>query len=105
ARCADPRSRFQLLPDRSRPVTAVVTRAKHAAALTPTPRTSRKRRRRVSPLNALRLLVLFGFAVFCIVPLIWLLLAPTKNDNQLLDQNPLSFGSIHRAVLAWRHLA
>ncbi len=59
----------------------------------------------MSPLNVLRMLVLFGFAVFCVIPLIWLLLAPTKSDSQLLNQNPLSFGSLSRVVLAWQHLA
>lgn len=70
-------------------------------------RTSRlpNRRPRITPLGALRLLILTGFAVFCAVPLIWLLLAPTKNDNQLRDSNPLSFGSLDRAIEAWRHLA
>jgi multiple sugar transport system permease protein len=59
----------------------------------------------MTPLNVLRLLLLFGFAVFCLVPLIWLVLAPTKTDGQMLSHNPLSFGSIHTAVLAWKHLA
>jgi multiple sugar transport system permease protein len=69
-----------------------------------TVRTRPGRRHVLSPLHTLRLLVLFGFAVFCAVPLIWLLLAPTKNADQLLDQNPLSFGTLQRAVLAWQHL-
>lgn len=58
-----------------------------------------------SPLSALRSLVLFGFAVFCAVPLVWLVLAPTKSDDQLLNDHPLSFGSFDRAVEAWQHLA
>ena len=60
---------------------------------------------RLSAGMALRLVVLFGFAVFCVVPLIWLVLAPTKTDRQLLDDNPLSFGSFDRMALAWSHLA
>jgi len=66
--------------------------------------TRRPARPPVTPLGVLRLLVLFGFAVFCAVPLIWLVLAPTKSDSQLAS-GPLSFGSFHRAVLAWHHLA
>lgn len=67
--------------------------------------TVRRSRIRISPLSALRVLVLFGFAMFCLVPLIWLLLAPTNTDQQLLDGSPISFGSFDRMVLAWQHLA
>jgi multiple sugar transport system permease protein len=66
---------------------------------------TRRRRWRIRPLQALRLLVLFGFAVFCLVPLVWLVLAPTKTDRQMVEQAPLSFGSLDRAVQAWQHLA
>lgn len=62
------------------------------------------RRRRVSALHALRVLVLGGFAVFCAVPFVWLLLAPTKTDQQMRNDQPLSFGSFSRAVQAWHHL-
>jgi multiple sugar transport system permease protein len=57
-----------------------------------------------APLSLLRLLILFGFAVFCLVPLVWLVLAPGKNDSQLLA-TPISFGSLGRYVLSWEHLA
>ncbi|MDH2393802.1 carbohydrate ABC transporter permease [Streptomyces sp. HNM0663] len=72
-----------------------------------TPRREHTRRRptlSISPLSALRIMILFGFAVFCLVPLIWLVLAPTNTDAQLLDGSPLSFGSFDRMVEAWRHL-
>jgi multiple sugar transport system permease protein len=65
----------------------------------------RRTRPKLSPLGLLRLLILFGFAVFCLVPLIWLLLAPTKTDSQFINGAPLSFGSFSQAVLAWQHLA
>ncbi len=64
---------------------------------------SRRRRKVFSPLSALRLLVLFGFAIFCLIPLIWLVLAPSKTDDQLLS-TPLSFGSWDRYALSWEHL-
>lgn len=67
--------------------------------------TVQRPRIRISPLSALRVLVLFGFAMFCLVPLIWLLLAPTNTDQQLLDGSPISFGSFDRMALAWQHLA
>lgn len=67
----------------------------------PTPRP----RRGFSVPGLVRLLILAGFAFFCVVPLVWLLFAPTKTDDQLLYDHPLSFGTIERALLAWQHLA
>jgi len=66
---------------------------------------SRVSRRQVSPLALLRLLTMFGFAFFCLVPLIWLLLAPSKDDDQLTNGAPLSFGTFGRIALSWKHLA
>ena len=66
--------------------------------------TDRRRRKRPSVLAVVRWLILYGFAVFCVVPLLWLVLAPSKDDEQLVAQ-PLAFGSLQRMVLAWQHLA
>jgi multiple sugar transport system permease protein len=52
----------------------------------------------------LRLLVLCAFALFFVVPLLWLILAPTKTDAALSTGSPLSFGSFHQVATAWRHL-
>ena len=52
----------------------------------------------------LRLVILAGFTVFFIAPVIWLILAPTKGDNALVTSSPFSFGSFHEVSLAWRHL-
>ncbi|HTI27964.1 MAG TPA: carbohydrate ABC transporter permease [Kutzneria sp.] len=41
----------------------------------------------------LRATVLGLFAVFFMLPVIWLVLAATKTDDQLVHDNPLSFGS------------
>jgi multiple sugar transport system permease protein len=79
--------------------------AKHSSHLPAAPSRPRRKRRRLSPLGAVRLVVLFGFAAFCVLPLVWLVLAPTKTDQQLLNDAPLSFGSFDRMVLAWQHLA
>jgi multiple sugar transport system permease protein len=68
-------------------------------------RPARRSKLRISPLAGLRLVILFGFAVFCVIPLIWLVLAPTNTDAQLLDGGPMSFGSWDRLALAWQHLA
>lgn len=52
----------------------------------------------------LRLVILTTFALFFVVPLIWLILAPTKSDAALVTSSPLSFGNFHHVLLAWRHL-
>ncbi|MGK3204254.1 carbohydrate ABC transporter permease [Amycolatopsis sp. MEPSY49] len=48
--------------------------------------------------NPLSALVLVLFLVFFVLPVLWLVLAATKTDDQLVHGNPLSFGS-------WRALA
>jgi multiple sugar transport system permease protein len=52
----------------------------------------------------LRLVILTAFAVFFAAPLLWLILAPTKSDGALVTSGPFSFGSLHQAALAWKHL-
>jgi multiple sugar transport system permease protein len=42
----------------------------------------------------LGLLVLLLFAAFFGVPILWLLLAPTKTDSQLAHESPFAFGSL-----------
>jgi multiple sugar transport system permease protein len=54
--------------------------------------------------HGLRLLILTAFAVFFVIPIGWLILAPAKADGALVTRNPLSFGSFHQVVLAWDHL-
>jgi multiple sugar transport system permease protein len=51
-----------------------------------------------------RLLVLLSFAFFFVVPLVWLLLAPSKDVDQLLSLPPLSFGSFERLATTWTNL-
>jgi multiple sugar transport system permease protein len=46
-------------------------------------------------------LLLAAFLVFFILPVIWLLLAATKTDPQLVNENPLSFGSWHALRQNW----
>jgi multiple sugar transport system permease protein len=46
-------------------------------------------------------LLLTAFAVFFVLPVIWLLLAATKTDPQLVQDNPLSFGSWHALRQNW----
>ncbi len=70
---------------------------------------SRPKKARVNPLFSLlsdspRLLVLLSFAVFFVVPLLWLLIAPTKSQDQLIELPPLALGSFERLVLTWNNL-
>jgi multiple sugar transport system permease protein len=48
------------------------------------------------------LLVLLG--LFFVLPVIWLLLAPTKTAGELISQGPLTFGSLHNVARAWQNL-
>jgi multiple sugar transport system permease protein len=53
---------------------------------------------------ALRAVTLLAFAVFFVVPLAWLVLAPTKTDYDLLTRSPLAIGSLHNVWVAWKHV-
>ena len=44
------------------------------------------------------------FALFFLVPIIWLVLAPTKSNDQLLLNGPFSFGSFDQLVANWNEL-
>ncbi len=54
--------------------------------------------------RGLRFVILAAFAVFFVVPIVWLILAPTKSDEALVTSSPLGFGSLHQVALAWQHL-
>lgn len=49
----------------------------------------------------LSVLLLAAFGVFFALPVLWLLLAATKTDPQLVRDNPLSFGSWHALRQNW----
>ena len=53
---------------------------------------------------ALRALVLVAFALLFAVPLLWLLLAPTRTDYALVTGPPFAFGSLRNVSAAWHHL-
>ena len=77
-----------------------------AAIRVPAPGARRRRPRRPRrPARAagqiLPGLLLTAFGVFFVLPLIWLLLAATKTDAQLVQDNPLSFGSWHALRQNW----
>jgi len=54
--------------------------------------------------RAVRFVILAAFAAFFAVPIVWLVLAPTKSDGALVTSAPLRFGAFHQVALAWRHL-
>jgi multiple sugar transport system permease protein len=54
--------------------------------------------------RGLRFAILAVFAAFFVVPLAWLILAPTKSDEALVSGDPLAFGGFGRIALAWQHL-
>ncbi len=47
-------------------------------------------------------LVLFAFV--SVIPMIWLLLAPSKEDAEITTRHPLAFGSFGNYVKAWKNL-
>jgi multiple sugar transport system permease protein len=49
-------------------------------------------------------LVLAVVALFFVLPVIWLLLAPSKTADQVVSDFPLSFGSFTQIGRAWSHL-
>jgi multiple sugar transport system permease protein len=64
--------------------------------------------RRLSPSRAVSFLIvgllLALLLVFFVLPVIWLLLAPSKTAGQVVQDNPLSFGSFQQIGDAWQHL-
>ncbi|MCW2647778.1 MAG: transporter permease protein [Pseudonocardiales bacterium] len=49
-------------------------------------------------------LVMAALALFFVLPVIWLLLAPSKTADQVVHNWPLSFGSFSQIGHAWSHL-
>ena len=45
--------------------------------------------------------LLTAFLIFFVLPVLWLLLAATKTDSQLVNGNPLAFGSWHALRHNW----
>ncbi len=65
-------------------------------------RISKRWRRRL--LSYLALILLFAVAVFFLIPLVWLLLAPTKTDHSLVAGSPFAFGSFSQVAKTWSNL-
>ena len=56
--------------------------------------------------NALRILILLLFAAYFVLPLIWLLVAPTRiwQDMYDLTRSPLEIGPLSNVVQAWNNI-
>jgi multiple sugar transport system permease protein len=52
----------------------------------------------------LRWAVLLLFAAYFFIPMLWLVLATSKSAPQLLELNPLAFGSFQRIQEAWQRI-
>jgi len=47
---------------------------------------------------------LIFFAIVSVIPMIWLLLAPSKEDADITNRHPLAFGSFGNYIKAWKNL-
>ena len=47
---------------------------------------------------------LIAFAVISVLPILWLLLAPSKTDPEITDRHPLAFGQFSGYSTAWKNL-
>ncbi|MGR0220099.1 carbohydrate ABC transporter permease [Agromyces sp. ZXT2-6] len=54
--------------------------------------------------RALVAVLLITFAAFFILPIIWLLLAPTKTNSELLLDGPFSVGTLEQLAVNWNEL-
>jgi multiple sugar transport system permease protein len=53
----------------------------------------------------IRLIILFVFACYFVVPMVWLLVAPSRTPEDLFhNYNPLSFGTVDRVVESWTNI-
>jgi multiple sugar transport system permease protein len=50
------------------------------------------------------LIVIGFFLCFFVVPILWMLLAPTRDDHDIVVGAPLAFGSFSDLANTWRHL-
>jgi multiple sugar transport system permease protein len=73
-----------------------------------TDHTTRRRRTTLTPAQwigrAVVALVLAVFTAFFILPIVWLILAPTKTNNELLLNGPFSVGSLDQLAANWNEL-
>ncbi len=55
--------------------------------------------------SLLRYAVLLIFVIYFAVPLLWLLIAPSRDTTQITNNpNSLAFGSVERLVTSWQNI-
>jgi multiple sugar transport system permease protein len=54
--------------------------------------------------NVVVIILFTALLVFFVLPVVWLLLAPTKTAHELINDGPLTFGSLSNLGTAWQHL-
>jgi multiple sugar transport system permease protein len=52
----------------------------------------------------LRLFVMLVFAIYFVVPILWLVLAPSKDQFAITTLNPLAFGSWETVLKSWQNI-
>ncbi|MFB6783748.1 carbohydrate ABC transporter permease [Streptomyces sp. NPDC056352] len=50
------------------------------------------------------IIILAAFLLFFVVPILWILLAPTRSDSDIVRGAPLAFGSLHDLRATWEHV-
>lgn len=83
----------------AKPIPATAPPSGHLPA--PARRSHRAQFARRATARAAWFVVMLVFTAFFVVPVIWLLLAPTKTDRQLVFKNPFDPGSYHNLAHAW----
>lgn len=54
--------------------------------------------------SILRWVVLLIFLIYFVIPMIWLLIAPSKDTSQFSSLNSLAFGSFAQYITAWKNV-
>jgi multiple sugar transport system permease protein len=54
--------------------------------------------------SILRVSVLLIFAIYFVVPILWLVLAPSKDQFTIISANPLAFGSWETVLKSWQNI-
>jgi multiple sugar transport system permease protein len=54
--------------------------------------------------SIVRWVVLLIFVIYFVIPIIWLILAPSKDLSQFSSLNPLAFGSFSQYITAWKNV-
>ena len=73
-----------------------------------TDRSQARRRSATTPRQWVTKILVFallaGFAVFFVLPIVWLLIAPTKGGRELMLEAPFAFGSLDQFAANWQAL-